>query len=382
MPVLRLVLSPRAAWTSVSLAILLWSLTANLFRPDVFDSPSMTVYIALGVLVTFSAVLLITQNQSVVLWPLHRLLDRPGETALTARLAVAYPTTRRFRTGATLVMYSIVVFVVVLLTQIGAILNASKDQAVADAGAGWTHRVDVNGTLPQGNPIDLLRGTVRRAGRRCDADGHRPRDSERPGHRTDSPLQITVVGLPDLTKGAHVYPLDQRMTGLDDDDAVWAAVARDPKYVVVDAFFGSGGGPQGQSFRPGDTFTITDPETGATHVKTIAGVMSSAGAFYNIGVGEFGFPVLASARPRGRTSTTRGPRASCSMRPAWTTQPSCTELQGRFLASGLVATSIRQSVEQNLAASQSFFRLMQGFLALGLLGRDHRTRRRDGACRS
>ncbi len=44
-----------------------------------------------------------------------------------------------------------------------------------------------------------------------------------------------------------------------------------------------------------------------------------------------------------------------------------TELQGRFLAAGLVATSIRQSVEQNLAASQSFFRLMQGFLALGLL---------------
>ena len=43
------------------------------------------------------------------------------------------------------------------------------------------------------------------------------------------------------------------------------------------------------------------------------------------------------------------------------------ELQGRFLAAGLVATSIRQYVEQNLAASQSFFRLMQGFLALGLL---------------
>ena len=168
-----------------------------------------------------------------MLWPLHRLLDRPGETALTARLAVAYPTTRRFRTGATLVMYSIVVFVVVLLTQIGAILNASKDQAVADAGAGWTHRVDVNGTLPQGNPIDLLRSGPF-AGRVVDVMpmviGHATASD--PGHRTDSPLQITVVGLPDLTKGAHVYPLDQRMTGFDDDDAVWAAVASDPKYVV------------------------------------------------------------------------------------------------------------------------------------------------------
>ena len=37
------------------------------------------------------------------------------------------------------------------------------------------------------------------------------------------------------------------------------------------------------------------------------------------------------------------------------------------MSAGLVATSIRQFVEQNLAASQSMFRLMQGFLALGLV---------------
>ncbi len=367
-PALRLALSPRAAWTSVSLAILVWSMTANLFRPDVFDSPSMTVYIALGVLVTFSAVLLISQNQSIVLWPVHRLLDRPSETALTARLALAYPTTRRFRTGATLVMYSIVVFVVVLLTQIGAILNASKGQAVADSGAGWTHRVDVNGTLTEGNPIDVLRSGPF-AGRVVDVMplviGHATATD--PGHRTEDALPVTVVGLPDLTKGAHEYLLDQRMAGFDDDEAVWAAVASSPEYVVVDAFFGSGGGPQGQSFQPGDRFTITDPATETPHIKTIAGVMSSAGAFYNIGVGEFGFPVLTSAAAATADVSDAGVTSFMLDAPAVDHVELVTELQGRFLAAGLVATSIRQTVEQNLAASQSFFRLMQGFLALGLL---------------
>jgi putative ABC transport system permease protein len=43
------------------------------------------------------------------------------------------------------------------------------------------------------------------------------------------------------------------------------------------------------------------------------------------------------------------------------------DLQGRFLASGLVAVSIQDRVERDFAASRSFFRLMQGFLALGLL---------------
>jgi putative ABC transport system permease protein len=42
------------------------------------------------------------------------------------------------------------------------------------------------------------------------------------------------------------------------------------------------------------------------------------------------------------------------------------DLQGQFLASGVVAVSIRQEIEQGFAASESFFRLMQGFLALGL----------------
>ena len=39
---------------------------------------------------------------------------------------------------------------------------------------------------------------------------------------------MTIVGLPDLTKGAHEYVLDQRMAGFDDDEAVWTAVASSP----------------------------------------------------------------------------------------------------------------------------------------------------------
>ncbi|HMK12005.1 MAG TPA: FtsX-like permease family protein [Acidimicrobiales bacterium] len=367
-PLLRIWLSPRAAWSAVSLGILLWSLTANLFRPAIFNGPSMTTYIVLGVLVTFSAVLLISQNQNVVLWPLRRWLERPTESALTARLAIAYPTARRFRTGATLVMYSIVVFVVVLLTEIGAILASSTNQAVADASAGWTHRVDVNGTLLQGKPMDVLRsgpfaGVVRDVAPLVVAHG----TSTDPAHRTDKPLPVVVVGLPDLSQGSHMYPLDKRMAGFADDRAVWKAVAANPAYVVVDNFFGSSGGPGTKQFQPGDSFTVTDPETGATHVKTIVGVMTSAGAFYNIGVGEPGFPILTSRA--AVTADFRDAKQSSYLLDAPNVDDVvlAAELQGRFLAAGVVATSIRQYVEQNLAASQSFFRLMQGFLALGLL---------------
>ena len=43
------------------------------------------------------------------------------------------------------------------------------------------------------------------------------------------------------------------------------------------------------------------------------------------------------------------------------------DLQGEFLPQGLVATRMRHLVEQDYAANRSFFLLLQGFLALGLV---------------
>ncbi|MFL6103902.1 MAG: ABC transporter permease, partial [Actinomycetes bacterium] len=43
------------------------------------------------------------------------------------------------------------------------------------------------------------------------------------------------------------------------------------------------------------------------------------------------------------------------------------DLQGEFLPQGLVATRIGHLVEQDFAANRSFFHLLQGFLALGLV---------------
>jgi putative ABC transport system permease protein len=48
-------------------------------------------------------------------------------------------------------------------------------------------------------------------------------------------------------------------------------------------------------------------------------------------------------------------------------EPLAADLQGEFLPQGLVATRIRHLVEAGYAANRSFFQLMQGFLALGLV---------------
>jgi putative ABC transport system permease protein len=85
---------------------------------------------------------------------------------------------------------------------------------------------------------------------------------------------------------------------LADDAAAWELPLRDPGYVLVDAFYGSTGGPQGKPLQAGDLIN---------------------------------------------------------------------RMQGQFLANGLVVTDIRAAVRKTYAANTQMFRLMQGYLAMGLL---------------
>ena len=369
-PLLRRLAPPRWVHTGAAGAVLLWGLTANLVRPHLFDDSSTTTYIVLGTMLTFSAVFLVTENQNLVLRPLRRLQERPSESGLAIRLAVAYPLARRFRTGATLIMYSIVVFTIVLIAEISAVIDASVDSTVAQATAGYSVRVDYNPNAPVADPARSLR-----AGPLADkVEAVAPlrvttAGATDPGHRTSAPLRTIVVGVPAQATTAG-FKLDARLPGQADDRAVWSLVARDGRYVVLDHFFGSTGGPPGEAYRPGDTFWLTDPRTGRGQQKIIAGLLQDGTSFYGVGFAPAGaFPVVMGATGMQDQfgADSRVSSALLRVAPGTDEQELLSTLQGRFLTSSLVATSIRQVVEGMFAANRGFFQLMLGFLALGLV---------------
>ena len=138
----------------------------------------------------------------------------------------------------------------------------------------------------------------------------------------------------------------------------------------MDAFFGATGGPAGSYYQPGDRFTITDPASGRTHTKIIAGILSNSLMFYAVSgdAAGRGFPIVESARgvrrDFGATATTAA--AFVRLRPGVDPAAIAPRLQARYLADSLVATPMAASVRRMFAANIAFFRLMQGFLALGL----------------
>ena len=367
-PALLRVLPRHTVTTLVAGAVLAWTLLAPVIRPRIFDTPSMSVYVIQGALAAFSAVVLVSDNQKTLIRPVRRLLQRPTEGGLAARLAVAYPLAKRFRTGATLVMYTLIVFVLVLLTEISGIIRAGVDGVVADATAGYSLRLDYNPQVAGNRLLADLRGgpsapeiatvtpLVNAAGRATD-----------PGHRSSQPLDTAVVGVPDGAITGITFR--ERLPGLNNDAAVWQALASDPGYVVLDGFFGSTGGPAGDYYDPGDTLTLTDPRTGRSEQKVIAGVLSNGLVFYpGTGASSTTYPVVMGAQATRELFGTQAQNASALVRTNPGTSPDtlATRLQGEQLSSSLVATPIESNIRRQFDSSTAFFRLMQGFLALGL----------------
>jgi putative ABC transport system permease protein len=358
----------RRGYSAVSTAVLTWALSVNVLRPGIYDAPSMAVYVVLGSLLAFSAVVLLSENQAIVLRPLRPLIERQSENALAGRIGLAYPLAKRFRTGATLIMYTLIMLVLMLLAEIGGVLNKSIDSQVTSATAGYALRVDYNPTLVHDG--DLLR-VLTAGSSRPPVTGVVPMTSVTaqatdPGHRTTDPLNAVVVGVP--AGSTSVMQFDKRLPGLTTDRAVWHAVATHRDYVVLDAFFGSTGGPAGESYRPGDTFTVTDPRTGKSERKTIVGILRNATVFY-APLNASSFPIVTSTRAVREQFASAATVSSALVRTATGVEPGqlASQLQARFLSASMVATPIASTVRRMFNANLAFFRLMQGFLALGLL---------------
>jgi putative ABC transport system permease protein len=367
-PLLARLMPLRAALTAASLAVLGWALLANTVRPDIYDDASTATYVVLGCALAFAAVMLVSLHQSVLSRPLRRLVERPTQSGLAARLAIAYPTAKGFRTGSTLAMYSVVFLVIVLMTQIMSIMNSGVDRAVASATAGWSVRVDYSASAPIEDPeSELVAGEFAGQVREVtpivvgEAMGDDPRVEAGP------PLPVVAVGFSELL-AVSPLELDSYLPSLPNAQAAWDLVYSDPEYVFVEAFYGSTGGPPGETVAPGSVITLTDPRSGRGSERVVAGVVADGTAFYNITGAGFRYPILMSASAV-ETLGVDVVQSSALLRaaPGVDISELTTSLQGTYLTNGLVATDLRAAVEESFASTNQFFRLMQGYLALGLL---------------
>jgi putative ABC transport system permease protein len=381
-PVVRLLgVSDRLAYTGAGLLIVvIWMLPWRVMEA-IFGELAMDfgTWIAAGLMVVVGTVWVIIFNADLLLGVAAAVLGRVRALAPILRMAMAYPLAGRFRTGVTLAMFTLVVFTLVTGTVTsGSFMHAAGD--VDRFGGGFDIRASTAGVAP----IDDLPAAIRREPSLDASDypiaasqSFLPLDARQLGTGRAAET-YPVRGLDDAFLGATTFALGARAHGYDSDDAVWRALADHPGLAVVDAtvvprrdnfnfaavpsdFRLSGFHLEDSGFAPVPV-EVSDPGTGQRLRLTVIGVLSDAAPLAMAGLStsqralERAFP--GRARPTIHYLTTA---------PGVDPDAAAARLESAFLSRGMEAESMREITDDAMAASLTFNRLIQGFMALGLV---------------
>jgi putative ABC transport system permease protein len=341
---------------------------------------NFSTWIVAGLMIVVGAVWVIVFNADLLLGAVMSVFGRIRALAPLLRISMAYPLKSRFRTGTTLAMFTLVVFTLVTgATSTGSFQAALQDVEVF--GGGYQVRAGTGAVAPI---EDLRSALVARLGARA-------ADFPTVGSQSVLAVDARQLGTGRPLESYHVRGLDSSFLehttfdlgvlarGYSSSREVWAALDRQPGLAVVDSLVVPRRDQFGFNVLPSDfrvtglyadvdepfdplPLEVVDSQTGRRTRLTVIGVLSDSAPFEMAGIST-SQRTLAAAFP-GRADPTIH---YFSLAPGVDPDEAAARLESAFLANGLEAESIEKVVADATAASKTFNRLIQGFMALGLV---------------
>jgi putative ABC transport system permease protein len=381
-PILRRVGVPeRIAYTSCGLAVVVILLLPWRAWEAVFGELRMdfSIWITSGLMIVVGTVWVIVYNADLFVGLVTRTLGRIRAAAPVLKMSLAYPLTSRFRTGATLAMFTLVVFTLVT----GSASTSSFVAAAGDLeefGGGFDVTAGTSGSVPIADVEAALRTTP----------GARPEDFDVVASQSvigveavqegtgREPAEYLARGLDDAFLARTTFGLGAVATGYSSAPEVWEAMRTEPGLAVVDQWivprrdnFSFSAEPldfevtgflyEDRTFEP-FRVTIADPQTGNTRAVTVVGVLEDTAPLEMAGI-TTSQETLEEAFP-GRVEPTIH---YFSVAPGVDPDAAAARLESAFLANGLEASSVRKNMEDATEISLTFNRVIQGFIGLGLI---------------
>ncbi len=355
-PLLSRLLPRRGVVTVACATALVWGVACFTILPKAFETADIPTFVVQGVILVAAAVALLATNADLLIKSTS-ILSVSGRT-LAARLAFAYPLARRFRTSMLLGMYAIVIFTITFISVFSNLFSQQSPRVAREAGGGYDLVVDsnpanpVSGATLSGQPGVTGIAPLLRAFTEFTTDFH------------PEPRYSGMIGFDDrlLTQGGP--DLGRRLDRFVSDRGAWNGVLASTDLAIVSDFFlQEEGGPPTQAIRPGEKFTAYNRTTGQQREFTIAGVLANdVGAFTGGGAGAwFGAPALKEFMGRDAVPSRFYVNARGDADDVGAT------LQGQLLTNGVEADSFLALVTEQAQQQQGFFRLMSGYLGLGLV---------------
>jgi putative ABC transport system permease protein len=350
-PILSRFFAPKRVHTALSLLAMVWGASLFGLVPDTTENADIMLYVVQGVVLTASAVTFVSFQQARISRALRFLT---GGKSLPLRLGLAYPLARQSRTGLTIAMYALVVFILTFITSLSHMIDKQVTTATHDVKGGYTVVVRSSSANPiRAAQLASLDGVTKVAPLASTVAEFRIGDME-----TSSPWAMTgfderfVRGGAPTLEDRGTYPTDR---------AAWEAVLRDPRLVIVDpAFLQNEGGPP-DLVKPGAKLTVSDPYTGKTRVLTVAAIAPSD--FFIMNGALYGLP---GARTLFGYHLTLN-KVYVGLKPSVDADRFAADVQGTFLTNGAEAFSIATIIDEGFSITHQIFQLFQGYLAMGLI---------------
>jgi putative ABC transport system permease protein len=372
MVLLRRRVRERFALSIPAALIVLYEMNAFAFFPQAYRDPAIATFVIQGVTTSAAAVVLAAANADLI----ASAAERIAGSALAARLGVAYPLARRFRTGLLLAMYSLIIFTLTFMATLAHTFQAQTPR-VADrmrggfdlfVGSSWTNPVSAEQIAAEpgvATVAPLRRGQVKFA-----------------TDWVDEPAWWSVSGFDQHLLDGGAPALRSTFQGMSSDDA-WKLALQgsftqadgtpmtfhkaDGSPFLVDAipaivpnfFLTNGNGPPRQAPDAGLLFDIVDPVSNR-HQKLLAvgiveGDWVGNGVFVNDAFLDHFVSPTVVARYLVKAAPDADPVAVAD------------RITADLIPNGANARTFQEMVAIGTSTQVGFFRLVQGYLGLGLL---------------
>lgn len=369
----------RVVRTAAGLALIVWFVVPSI-GDRLFGATSVNfgIFILGGLMIVIGATWTIMYNADVLLGASGAVLGRIRGLAPVVRMSMAYPLKSLFRTGVTLAMFMLVTFTLVVgATTTGSFNNAFNN--VRSFGGGFAVRATAAASAPVLNmAADVQRSPVLR--RLISVTATRsslPIRARQLGakHTTQNYL---VGGLDDSFLTHTSWGFDTWARGYSSPATVWHALLTHRGLAIVDplavprrqnyGFGGSGLKFKLAGFHMEDKgwapvrVSVTDPQTGKHTTLTVIGVLSDSvpGGMTGIWTSQATLTPVFGNRVLPTTYLFK-------LTPGANPTTTAKTLQNVFMANGLQADSMQKLLNQAVGANLVIDRLIEGFLALGLV---------------
>jgi len=365
----------RLGFTLTSLFDIAWLLGPSGLVNTATDNISVA-FVMTGLILVGSAILIAVFNVSEVSRALLRRASRErGRPVL--RTAVSYPMDKRFRTGMTIAMFALIMFMITLISMVQGLEQSSLNQFVAQQSGGYdvVGYTTTYGEIP--NFRQILEGNFSSSEFLNGWDGVAsasvmPAKIQQVG--SSSTYNYTLWGVDNFLVKSNAYGFYSNLPYIYDDNGtridlnnrtdVWLSLRENHTLAIIDR---SAAGvnqfspdPTRLQAVPGDRIRAFDA-TGHQVNLTIVGILEqslqfTSGVFVDINVTRTVFPAqeqytayFFQVAPGVDVTALRG------------------RLEQVYFAYGLQTIDIREQIGQAFDATQEVLTLMEAYLGIGLL---------------